>query len=48
MEIRRQMDALGASYHLMATLDDIAWTLNLWKQGMDFGQGKNKADIKLL
>ena len=28
-EIRRQMDALGASYHLMATLDDIAWTLNL-------------------
>ena len=29
MEIRRQMDALGASYHLMATLDDIAWTLNL-------------------
>ena len=23
------MDALGASYHLMATLDDIAWTLNL-------------------
>ncbi len=28
-EIRRQMDAFGASHHLMATLDDIAWTLNL-------------------
>lgn len=28
-EIRRQMDACGASHHLMATLDDIAWTLNL-------------------
>ncbi|MBU8849270.1 MAG: aminopeptidase P family protein [Desulfobacterales bacterium] len=28
-EIRKQMDALDASYHLMATLDDIAWTLNL-------------------
>ena len=28
-EIRRQMNDLGASYHLMATLDDIAWTLNL-------------------
>jgi len=28
-EIQRQMGILGASYHLMATLDDIAWTLNL-------------------
>ena len=28
-QIRKQMDALDASYHLMATLDDIAWTLNL-------------------
>ncbi|MBU1345195.1 MAG: aminopeptidase P family protein [Proteobacteria bacterium] len=28
-EIREQMAASGASYHLMATLDDIAWTLNL-------------------
>jgi len=28
-KIRRQMDALGASYHLISTLDDIAWTLNL-------------------
>jgi Xaa-Pro aminopeptidase len=28
-EIRGNMDAFGASYHLMATLDDIAWTLNL-------------------
>jgi Xaa-Pro aminopeptidase len=28
-EIRGKMDALGASYHFMATLDDIAWTLNL-------------------
>lgn len=28
-EIRDRMDALGAAYHLMATLDDIAWTLNL-------------------
>ena len=28
-KIQKQMDALGASYHLMATLDDIAWTLNL-------------------
>ncbi|WP_300458014.1 aminopeptidase P family protein [Desulfobacula sp.] len=27
--IREQMNALGAAYHLMATLDDIAWTLNL-------------------
>jgi len=35
MEIRRQMKDLGASYHLMATLDDIAWTLNL--RGKDVG-----------
>ena len=28
-EIRKQMDALDVSYHLMSTLDDIAWTLNL-------------------
>ncbi|MBT3177371.1 MAG: aminopeptidase P family protein [Desulfobacula sp.] len=28
-QIRRKMNDLGASYHLMATLDDIAWTLNL-------------------
>ena len=28
-EIREHMDVLDASYHLMATLDDIAWTLNL-------------------
>ncbi len=28
-EIRMKMDFLGASYHLMASLDDIAWTLNL-------------------
>ncbi len=29
LEIRRQMNDSGASYHLMATLDDIAWVLNL-------------------
>ncbi len=34
-QIRRQMKDLGASYHLMATLDDIAWTLNL--RGKDVG-----------
>lgn len=28
-EIRERMTALGAAYHLMTTLDDIAWTLNL-------------------
>jgi len=28
-QIRMQMDTLDASYHLIATLDDIAWTLNL-------------------
>ncbi|NOX32204.1 MAG: aminopeptidase P family protein [Deltaproteobacteria bacterium] len=28
-EIRKQMNTSGAFYHLMATLDDIAWTLNL-------------------
>ena len=28
-QIHKQMDDLDASYHLMATLDDIAWTLNL-------------------
>lgn len=28
-QIHRQMETLDASYHLMATLDDIAWTLNL-------------------
>ena len=28
-EIQNQMDELDATYHLMATLDDIAWTLNL-------------------
>ncbi|WP_457552090.1 aminopeptidase P family protein [Desulfobacula sp.] len=28
-EIRKQMDVFGASHHLVATLDDIAWTLNL-------------------
>lgn len=28
-EIQNQMDDLDAAYHLMATLDDIAWTLNL-------------------
>jgi len=28
-KIRRQMDTLDVSYHLMSTLDDIAWILNL-------------------
>ncbi|CCK78415.1 aminopeptidase P family protein [Desulfobacula toluolica] len=28
-QIRNRMDTLGAGYHLTATLDDIAWTLNL-------------------
>ncbi|MCD4720446.1 MAG: aminopeptidase P family protein [Desulfobacula sp.] len=28
-QIQKQMDALDASYHLIATLDDIAWSLNL-------------------
>lgn len=28
-EIRGQMEFAGASHHLMTTLDDIAWTLNL-------------------
>jgi len=28
-EIRQEMQRFKASYHLMATLDDIAWTLNL-------------------
>ncbi len=27
--IRNKMNAFGASYHLMSSLDDIAWTLNL-------------------
>lgn len=28
-EIRKQMSGLGASFHLVTTLDDIAWILNL-------------------
>ncbi|MCP3873310.1 MAG: aminopeptidase P family protein [Desulfobacteraceae bacterium] len=28
-QIREKMDAFNVSYHLIATLDDIAWTLNL-------------------
>jgi Xaa-Pro aminopeptidase len=28
-QLHKQMDTLDASYHLIATLDDIAWTLNL-------------------
>ncbi|MFH2059292.1 MAG: aminopeptidase P family protein [Pseudomonadota bacterium] len=29
LKIREKMESLGADYHLMVSLDDIAWTLNL-------------------
>lgn len=36
MHIRQKMDALGASHHLLSSLDDIAWLTNLRGADVDY------------
>ena len=43
-DIRAKMKAQGANFHLVTTLDDIGWTLNL--RGSDVGEAERLGEMK--